>query len=168
MQTEFRNKPNDLKLSGPEGLGGWLVLVQIGLYFTVLNLINQLFRYTIPAFAPDTWELLTDKDSSVYHWLWAPSLIFEALYNILLLLFSIFILVCFYRKKTILPVLMICFYSTGLIVVILDYILLNQIPALKEVQDTGSTKVIIRSVISCAIWIPYFLKSNRVSRTFVR
>ncbi|WP_084410858.1 DUF2569 family protein [Paenibacillus glacialis] len=60
------------------GLGGWLALVQIGLYYSLI----QLFRDTMPVFAPETWNVLTSKESELYHPLWGPLLTFELVYNI--------------------------------------------------------------------------------------
>lgn len=63
---------------------------------------------------------------------------------------------------------MIIFYSLSLTVGIVDSLLLSQIPMARELADGSSIRDIARSAIACAIWIPYFIKSERVQNTFVR
>lgn len=150
------------------GLGGWLVLVQIGLYFGLINLLVQLFQYSLPAVAPETWNMITSKDSEFYHPLWRPLLTFELTYNILFLLFIAYILINFYRKKSIVPRLMIISYIVTVVVGIIDTAILNQIPMAAELEDGSSYREIFKSLVTCAIWIPYFLKSERVKNTFIR
>ncbi len=166
MDLNIQERRPEHRTLGVSGLGGWLVLVQIGIYLTMLLLLQQLFMNSLPAFLNDTWELLTSQLSEYYHPLWGPILIFETLYNVAFFIFCIYILVCLYGKKAILPRLMIIFYSVSLAIGIVDYLLLLQIPLARELEDGSSIRDIIKSGIACAIWIPYFLKSERVHNTF--
>ncbi|WP_339240617.1 DUF2569 domain-containing protein [Paenibacillus sp. FSL R5-0517] len=168
MEPHVQEPKTDYRPLGVSGLGGWLILIQIGLFLTVILLAVQLFQQIIPTFTTETWEMLTSKQSDYYHPLWGPVLIFEMVYNTLFLLFSVYTIFAFYSKKAILPRLMIIFYGLSLIVGIIDYLLLLQIPLAKELEDGSSIRDIAKSVITCAIWIPYFIKSERVHNTFVR
>lgn len=151
---------------GVSGLGGWLVLVQIGLYGSILLTIFQIIN-TIPMFNSESWWMLTSPHSPVYHPLWVPLIIFETIYAFAMIIFCIFILVRFYQKKAIVPRLMIVFYSVSLLCVTIDTLLYLQIPFLAELETGNPYKDMIRSAIGSAIWIPYFLKSVRVRNTFV-
>ncbi|WP_339308958.1 DUF2569 domain-containing protein [Paenibacillus sp. FSL k6-2145] len=168
MEPHIHEQKTDYRPLGVSGLGGWLILIQIGLFVTVILLAVQLFQQIIPTFTTETWEMLTSKQSDYYHPLWGPVLVFEMVYNTLFLLFSVYTIFAFYSKKAILPRLMIIFYGLSLIVGIIDYLLLLQIPLAKELEDGSSIREIAKSVITCAIWIPYFIKSERVHNTFVR
>jgi hypothetical protein len=168
LETEkLEHKYEPLPL-GVSGLGGWLILVQIGLFITLLNLNIQIFQHSLPSFAPDIWNVLTSKVSEVYHPLWAPIIVFEAIYNVLFILFTLFVIVSFYQRKSIVPRLMIIFYGTSFIVGIVDTLLVFQIPLAREADDGSYISDTIRSIITCLIWIPYFLKSERVKNTFIR
>ncbi len=167
-QEPFQESMREYRPLGVSGLGGWLILIQIGLWFTLVMLLAQISQSVLPILNTETWEILTSKDSGYYHPLWGPMIIFEAIYNILFLLFTVYVIVAFYRKKAILPRLMIIFYSLSLTVVIVDSLLLSQIPMARELADGSSIRDIARSAIACAIWIPYFIKSERVQNTFVR
>lgn len=149
------------------GLGGWLVLVQIGLYGTLLLQVVQLFRYTVPALLPEMWGAVTSPQSELYDPLWAPTLLFELAVNVSLPLFCLYTLVCMYRKLARVPRLMIVFYSANALFAIVDYALLNLNPMARELVDDNSVKDIVRSIFACAIWIPYFVRSIRVKNTFV-
>ncbi|MFF2887357.1 DUF2569 domain-containing protein [Paenibacillus sp. NPDC057967] len=162
-QATPENRPYPQLISG---LGGWLVLVQIGLYVTMLILVYQVMS-TVSIFGDGTWELFADKSSLIYHPMWQPLILFEIIYNVLFFAFCIFILVCFYSKKAILPRLMIIYFGISLLVVIVDYILLMQIPFARDLEDASSIKEIIRSAGTCLIWIPYFIRSVRVKNTFI-
>ncbi|WP_409347219.1 DUF2569 family protein [Paenibacillus sp. MBLB4367] len=71
-------------------------------------------------------------------------------------------------KKNIFPKLMIIFYSASLAIGLIDFLLMSLIPMASELQDGSSIKDIVRSAITCFIWIPYFRKSVRVANTFVK
>lgn len=167
METQTQATPNNQPYPQMiSGLGGWLVLVQIGLYATMLILIFQVMS-SATIFGDGTWELLTSKGSIMYHALWQPLILFEVIYNVLLFAFCIFLLVCLYSKKKILPRLMIIYFGINLLVVVVDYALLMQIPFARELDDASSIKEIIRAAGTCLIWIPYFIRSVRVKNTFI-
>lgn len=167
-QTDTQQPTTPLQPLGISGLGGWLVLVQIGMYLTILLLAIQIFQNNITAFEPDVWDALTSKDSSFYHALWAPTIIFELIYNVSFLLFTIVMLFMFYFKKAVFPKLAILFYIISLIVTVIDLILAYQIPLARELMDSSEYRDIFKAIITCAIWVPYFLKSERVQNTFIR
>ncbi|RKP57999.1 DUF2569 domain-containing protein [Cohnella endophytica] len=165
VETNYEYK-NELPL-GVKGLGGWLILVQIGLYATLLMLIIQLTKNNIPSITGELWSELTDKNSSMYHVLWGPLLVFELVVNASLFLLVLYCLYSMYRKQSIFPRLIIILISLGLVVGIIDYILIFQIQDSFNIEEGNSTSGIFRSIITCAIWIPYFRKSVRVQNTFV-
>lgn len=152
---------------GKKGLGGWLILPHIGLYLSIILTLVQLLFIIAPIMFSEYWELLTSPDSDFYHSLWAPILIFEMVFNLLLLGLCIFALVQLYGKKSSFPKLMIMIYSASLFFMFVDYLLALQIPAVSEVEDGTRPSDLLRSVLSTAIWIPYFIRSKRVKNTFV-
>ncbi|WP_438449235.1 DUF2569 domain-containing protein [Gorillibacterium sp. sgz5001074] len=168
MEPNIQEQQNDYRPLGRSGLGGWLILVQIGLYFSMFLLAIQLLQHSLPAFATQTWEVLTSKQSEYYHPLWGPTIIFEAVFNAASFIFCVYLLINLYKKKTIFPRLMIIFYSVSLAVGIMDYLLILQIPLTRELDDGSLLRDLMKSGVRCAIWIPYFLKSERVHNTFVK
>ncbi|MEK4508807.1 MULTISPECIES: DUF2569 domain-containing protein [Paenibacillus] len=153
---------------GVSGLGGWLVLIQIGLYITIIRLVVVFFQFILPMFSSGAWEVLTSQNSMAYHALWGPIIIFETVYNIIFLFFAVYILIQLYQKKSIFPRLMIIFYIASLLAVTIDIILMYQIPLAQQNSDVSSFNELFRSIFTCAIWIPYFIKSTRVKNTFTK
>ncbi|CAI6052054.1 DUF2569 domain-containing protein [Cohnella sp. JJ-181] len=163
--VETKNKKLHLEVSG---LGGWLVLVQIGLIFTTINAILQLINTSIPSLSNETWTYLTSKQSLQYHPLWGVLLIFETIVNALFFILSIYVLIAFYQKKANVPKLMINYYIASFLLGLVDLALIYQIPLSRELDEGASFRATIRSFITCLIWIPYFLNSQRVKNTFLK
>lgn len=89
------------------------------------------------------------------------------IWQILSITLCVYILIKFYSKKRIVPVLMIIFYSGSVLNGLIDFVILEQIPLVKEVRNEDTILILIKSTITSIIWIPYFLKSVRVKNTFV-
>ncbi|MBP2832552.1 DUF3857 domain-containing protein [Aquimarina sp. U1-2] len=149
-------------------IGGWLILVAIGITITPIRTILELYREFDNFFSTSTWMYII-KDHSSFNELFNSLLIIvEIIYNSAFLVFSILIIVLFYFRRTILPRLFIIFYVATFIFILTDTILaliLNK-AMYSEVEKMQLYQEIGRSFISMAIWVPYFLISKRVKSTF--
>lgn len=142
-------------------IGGWLILVLIGLIVTPIRLGLSLLKDSLPLF--DTMPLL-----EAYPKLQAMIYV-ETIGNIIFVLFAIILLIMMTSKDRRFPKLMIAFYLANLIFVLGDAIYVSQVPVLEQFADSGdSTKEIARAVVGTAIWVPYMLVSTRVKRTFIK
>lgn len=168
IQQSDRDSTREYRPIGVSGLGGWLILTQIGLFLSLILLAAHLNETRLLVLNTETWTLLTSVESDFYHPLWGPVIIYECVYNLFFLVFSVYTIIAFYKKRAILPRLMIILYIVSLAAGIVDYLLLYQIPMAREVEDGSSVRGIASSALACAIWIPYFMKSKRVRNTFVR
>ncbi len=135
-------------------IGGWLILPAIGLIVTTFILIYQLFSYSY--FSKGIWQAY---QNSTFLNLYMG---FELFYNIAFLLFTILLIVLFFSKRTSLPILMIYFYGINLAIILIGGFVLNQ----SGIPNPDFVKDIFKALLSSAIWIPYFLTSNRVKNTF--
>lgn len=149
-----------------EGLGGWLGFFQFSMYVSLLSGI-MIFASIIPVYGSEIWGALTDPSSDAYDPFWKPLIIFETVGNIVSILLILLILVLLYTKKSLLPKVVITMMVYNVLLVIVDYILLQQIPMTSLIEDGNSTREITRSMLYACIWIPYFLRSKRVRNTFV-
>lgn len=66
METELKENKIEGNYFGVSGLVGWLILVQIGIYGTLL-LNGITFTDFIPIFNQETWMMFTSKQSEFYH-----------------------------------------------------------------------------------------------------
>nr|WP_067062881.1 DUF3857 domain-containing protein [Mucilaginibacter sp. L294] len=140
-------------------IGGWLILVAIGLAITPLLISVTIFNND--SFNLNKWGLSIHGMSKVGY---NAAFLFETLGNVFSVCYSAF---CFYlliKRRDIFPKFMIGLYAFYVLFNIADYVILQS--AGREVsKDAGVT--IMRSIIGAAIWIPYFIKSTRVQKTFI-
>jgi hypothetical protein len=160
MNSEIHteNKVND-KLGLISGLGGWLIVTQIALFLSLFTIGINLVNFWRDISGTDTWEFLTSGDKGYI------TLIIT--YNTLLFLFLIFIIIQFYRKKTMVPRMIVIMYSINIAMGIINFIVFQQVSYAADAESTILMRNMIRAIIAGAIWIPYFLKSERVENTFV-
>ena len=150
--------------AGPRGLGGWLVLLAIGLIVQPLRLLGVLGQ-DLRAFTGDTWRSLTTPESPAYHPAWGPVLLTETVVNTAFLGGSFVLLNLFFNKRVSFPRLAIVFLLASaffqLTQVIVGRLLLGS-----AVAQAGLDSLAI-SAVSATIWTTYLLRSRRVAATFV-
>jgi hypothetical protein len=82
--------------------------------------------------------------------------------------FTLWLLVLFFKKSKKFPKLAIIWLLAIGVVQIIDFLLIQQIPSVAS-QPAGmdAIKYMGRSIVGIIIWVPYFLRSQRVKNTFV-
>jgi len=149
--------------AGPRGLGGWLVVLGIGMVLVPFVLSFNIIS-TLPSFAVSNWNALTTPGWESYHPLWAPVLIFELSAYLVLLVFSVVQLVAYLNRRRVFPGLYIVWALTGLAVAAIDEIVASRLPGM-EPFDLASSGL-ARSAITTLIWVSYMFRSERVRNTF--
>ncbi len=133
-------------------VGGALFLVAIGLAVTaVANGLSLTVRL--------------DKASYIT----VPTVIAEAFFALVYIVAPLILLVMLFMRKRFVPKLMISFYLLTLGVAILHYIGARSLPEphmLHKALYEAKASILASSVV-CFIWVPYFLISERVKKTFV-
>lgn len=135
---------------------GWLYVPAVAL---VLSLISSLMSvsYTLRLLM-DNYSQLTGNSKGM--------LFFELFAFIGLFLFVLYVAGLFFRKKRELPRRYIQMLLLWLAFVVVDLLLGHRY--LEVPYNYESFRPIIRNLVSCLIWIPYFRVSIRVKRTFVK
>ena len=135
------------QLSNVGKIAGWLVLPALGLVFA------------IGREGLDTWLYLKT-------FVLSPSLdiFLELAFEMPWLMFVLIVAAFFFRKHRWTPylyIVLLCGYVgfAGL------YVLLHMVAPAEEITDTP--RELTRAVLQATIWIPYFMRSRRVKRTFV-
>lgn len=135
----------------PESIGGWLILPAIGLILgSILSVIGIFMSLGI---APDL--------PSRYQGVFALNLLVETG----LTAFLIYAAVRFFGKHRNAPATMIALMLTG--IVANGLLIAINLGANAEPFAVEYGKALAKGIIGAAIWIPYFLVSTRVKRTFV-
>lgn len=156
-------EPPPLPGHGPSGLGGWLVLVALGVLIRPLNQIYYFCRSAPVLFNQRQWVNVTTPDLPDYHVLAVPLLALETAGQMLILVFNFLVVLLLFQKRRQFPPVIIGFFVFVLVYSFLDSWLASQIS-----WAAKNTKLFAQAIVVCLIWIPYFCLSKRVRNTFVR
>lgn len=159
MNLEVHNEKKENSSFNKSGLGGWLIVTQIGLFLSLILNGISLTGLIVELSDGNNWQFLTSGFKTY--------LVFIIGYSILLLLFIIFILTQFYKKKVLVPKMMMIMYGVNLAVAVINFIVFQQVTYAIEAEIASLLKEVIQAGIAAAIWIPYFIKSKRVKNTFI-
>ncbi|HEX2669101.1 MAG TPA: DUF2569 domain-containing protein [Gammaproteobacteria bacterium] len=152
-----------------EGLGGWLILPAIGMFWNMLALSYGLLSAVALKFSPDMAEAMAGRGIDINDPAWLRLLNFELFTSVLLLCLVIALLVLFFLKSWWFPRAFIAFLVASVVVKAGDVMLAHGVATLDLSQTEGSSFTeLMRPVLASVIWIPYFLVSERVKNTFVR
>jgi transglutaminase-like putative cysteine protease len=153
----------DQKLSG---LGGWLILVGIGLVCGPLRLL-AIMSHSLGAFSLWKWHALTNPGGVSYNPVWGPLLTLELLGQITILILNLFVLVLFFQKRRIFPRWFIALLVLNAIFILGDTIGVQFVKASSLALTMDLSRNLVQVFIGCGIWIPYMCLSRRVKTTFV-
>jgi hypothetical protein len=162
-RPEWRMYPDDTY----HGLGGWLVVVAIGLVFGPLAQLAAA-GYNVQFLDENTWRQMTAPGGSLYHPLWAGIILVEVAYNVGMLVASVVLLILFFRKRRTFPllymiVLVLSAFFTSADTVAVHFVCL-EVPNFPKPAPNHAGAAMLRAFI----WIPYMLMSKRVRSTFIR
>ncbi len=154
--------------SGVNGISGWLTLPIIGLVLTCVFAAVWMFTDYLPLMSDGTWPAVPVSGRAL--------ITFEVFSNLVLIVMPIVLLTLIFKKRRILPKLMVGFLAFVLLVVVADSVGILLIgpdlipdPMVREEAGWSVAEVtqgMLRTLLSSAIWIPYFLMSARVKNTF--
>ena len=153
----------------PQKIGGVLILVAIGLILSLVQNLGHFLGNLAPFRQVQVWERLTTPGSTAYHPNWKPVLLFELVSSSAILGLNAVAVALFFRKQRVFPKFIVIVIPTIFILILLGYYLSGLIPAVAESPDySKQTSGLIVRFVALHVWIPYFLLSERVKKTFVR
>ena len=154
----------------PRGLDVWLTLLCIGLVVTPIWILDESRSYP-SLFTDSTWAERTTPGTEAYIPHYKSLMIGSACGQFTRLLFSVILLILFFRERYIFPRAFIAFRVFDFSYHLLDAWLASLVfGAYVDVTmfDAHTVQQLLLTGIPSAIWIPYMLKSRRVKATFVR
>lgn len=162
-----------IDVSGPVGIGGWLLLPFLGLLVSLGITGLSLYSDVLPALGSDIWPVLTTPGSAVYHASWGPYLIAALVINVVVILAALTLLFLGFGKRKHFPLGMIGFYVLCAIAMSLDVwaaegFLAEAMPAEAAEMKPEAWRDFVRTITTGLLWSAYFLVSKRVKNTFVR
>lgn len=144
----------------PQPLGGWLWIPVIGLHASPLIMLVDFIRTGY--FNRHIWENVLALNPD-YAGLMGFFFFFELSFNTGSILFSGFLLLLLYKRRSSFPVLFIWFRLVSVVFLVLDLSVVSGVTGAAMDYSTMT-----REIIYTCIWVPYFAWSERVQYTFVR
>jgi hypothetical protein len=151
-----------------QGLGGWLILIAIGLCVSPFIRIFTIGHNWEGYFSNQIWQNVAMPQGTKYDPLYGPLLIFELLGNIIIFGLNLLLLGLFFSKRRAFPNLFIALILGQAIFLILDDVGAALIPALQTDATIKDHTEAIRAIFYAIIWSLYMVKSRRVKATFIR
>lgn len=153
----------------PDGLGGWLVLVGIGIVLTPLRILNNVLEAYLPVFTDGTWVSMTTPGSPAYYPLLATTIVGEVTFDLGMAVAFGYLIYLFFAKDYRFPRFFIGVFLLPLIFIPADaWIVTSFVMPDKPMFDRETTFEFARVLITVMIWVPYMLLSKRVKATFVK
>jgi len=154
------------KLTGPEGLSGWLILVGIGLIISPIRIAAIEFTI-LSLFFDGTWAAISSSAGEFYNPTLAIMIPLEFVMNLAFIFGFVFLIYLYFTKSSNFPRWFISVYIANLIFILLDAVIVKFAVPDQPLFDPDTTKEFARSLVACCVWIPYMFKSKRVEATFV-
>lgn len=151
-----------------EGLGGWLILVGVGVIASPMLIFNQLHELYSPFFDSGIWEKLTILGKETHIPLLIPMMIMELLISVTLVLWMVWLAFLFFTKSKAFPTHFIALRIFYIAFLVLDMFLgVIILPNVTMFGDSELMKQIFGAIVYALIWIPYMIRSKRVKATFI-
>ncbi|OCT12951.1 hypothetical protein A8709_21760 [Paenibacillus pectinilyticus] len=145
------------------GFGGWLYFVVIGLLLTFGNSLYYLLTTLLPIYKDG---LISDLQSENGNYL--VLIIYETVTYLFYVLFPLYVGYLGFKKMKRVRTMIICFYLLNFAFNVGYYFVANSIEELASPDFIGEQgRNIVKSLITCIVWIPYFINSKRVKCTYV-
>lgn len=144
-------------------IGGWLVLPAIGLCISPITLIVDLVKGDY--FKLDFYALIIDSTSAAYNPALGLFVLVEFFINAAELAFIGVLILYFFQRRTSTPLLMAFLYIFTFVFVTGDALIATYWFNVGDITPK-EVSTMFRQLIAAAIWVPYFLVSERVKGTF--
>ena len=169
----YKEEKNELHQSQYQGLGGWLVLVGIGLFLTVGSQRFGIYQ-SLSLFIDGTVYILSTPGSGAYIAGYTNALYFELVAEIVFLLGAVYLIRLYFKKDKRFPNYYMIFLGSFVVFIIIDCIILSLFSSSSlEIQQfldellSEQTMEIFQIIVSTIIWCSYMKVSKRVKATFI-
>ncbi|WP_084165693.1 DUF3857 domain-containing protein [Dyadobacter crusticola] len=169
LRKLYRYSPLSGQISEPAlPFGSWILLTGVQVViFPLVTFANLTFTGGRLYFTNAGWNTMTGH-SSMLEFFYRVSLVFETVASTIIFCFSILLAVLYFKKRDSFPQLFSFFLIGNVVFAMIGVIEANTIYAEIAGFDADLVyKQIVRTLISAAIWVPYYYQSKQVAQTFV-
>jgi len=150
-----------------QGLGGWLILLGIGLLVAPFVRIHFLAKSGV-VYSTSSWRNITDPASG-YDSLLAPILLYELFFQLTLLVFSLLLVVLYFQKKRIFPTVLIAYLLFQFVAFTVDEVLVRTRSGKAVTSNVRppAAPAMAQTLAPLIVWGLYVSRSKRVKMTFL-
>lgn len=153
-------------------VGGWLILVAIGIVITPFALLFTIVKQSIDLFNINYFYYFFDSRSDFFYPLKGYYVIVSDMCNVLLLVASIMIIVLLFQRKKAFRYYYIGFRLFNLLFLSVDLAMVylfatNPMGADDAILVKTQSAALVKMAVQACIWIPYVWISERSRHTFV-
>jgi hypothetical protein len=149
------------------GLGGWLILVGLGVILAPILLGRFLYTIYRDLFSNGAWSLLTNVSSEYYMPHFGVTVGVESFINLGLFIVSLYLIYLFLSRNKFFPKLFIWLSFFSLVFIIVDAIAVGYVFPTEEAFDSETMREIGKASFRVVVWVPYMMVSKRVKATFI-
>ena len=148
-------------------MGGLLILIAIGVFYTPLKLAYHIIKEYPPIFTDGIWAAISSKESVDYSVIFQYLIIGEIIGNIIIIILSLYLIFLFVYKKSFFPIWYVAVALTSCLFVVLDsYVYSLAVPA-SSIFSYDIIRELGHSLIALLLFSPYLFISKRSRETFV-
>ena len=152
-------------------IGGWLVLVGIGVSITPLTIIFTMYNNCAGEMNVNYLVYFFDEKSSYFSPLKGYYALFLNFFNAMIFAASILLIILFYQKKNSFRIFYAGFKIFNTLFIIINVIVLHKfysdsLDLSERAQLSKETTGMVRLIVQACIWVPYVLISERSKHTF--
>jgi transglutaminase-like putative cysteine protease len=160
--------PREPEAGAPVGLGGWLILVGIGVVLSPFLLSSTLGEFRA-YFANAVYSVVGNQFSSGWRSLVLKVIIDATIFlTTAQIVLSVLLVALFFTRHRLFPLMYVVLRCSEVLLIIFILVLLVQLLGGDSKGVVQTTGALVRSIIQAAIWCTYMLMSKRVRATFTR
>jgi len=152
----------------PVGLGGWLILVALGLLIRPIALAALVIQSSPAYFNEHIRQVLTNPNSDAFQPYFAYFAAAELTLNLISLLFCLLLLIMFFRRSYLFPRSIQIYFAYSIAISIYSIWASSQYVHITSEDLAETHRTLVQVLVAAVIWIPYFSVSKRVKLTFTR
>ena len=161
-----RGQPPPLPGPPARPIGGWLLLLSIGVIGRCFILPASLLPVLKNMFDDNVWDALVAADSAARSLPVAFLMLAEMIANSALITANVLAAILFLKRRREAPRWNVMVLIASFALPALDAIVASGIDGTQS--DAETTRALSRAFVGALIWVPYLLVSQRVKETFVR
>lgn len=152
----------------PCGIGGWLIVLAVGMVLAPVNAALNLLGVWQDNFASGFYGALTTPGSPDFHPMWRGVLLTELGYHVLMVPVLIWLAVLFFCHSRHFPRGYLLVTGLSAVYLMLDYVVVKSLLPMAPVFDDAMLKTVVGLAVALGLWAPYLFLSDRARCTFIR